>query len=86
MSDTTPANDDPVDIQKPIDNPAPAEIKLPDPEPEKPKAEAKKPVDKALAAAAKTAKIEASDVLSFKDYDDKLVIVTRAGQKIVVPK
>ena len=84
MSDTTPANDDQADIQKPVDNPTPAEIKQP--ESEKPKAEAKRPVDKALAAAAKAAKVEASDVFAFKDYDDKLVVVTRSGQKIAVPK
>ena len=70
MSDTTPANDDQADIQKPVDNPTPA---------------AKRPVDKALAAA-KAAKVEASDVFEFKDYDDKLVVVTRSGQKIAVPK
>ena len=84
MSDTTPA--DSADTQQPVDTPTPAEIKQPEPEPEKPKTEAKKSVDKALAAAAKAAKIEASDVLAFKDYDDKLVVVTRSGQKIVVPK
>ena len=71
MSDTTPANDDQADIQKPVDNPTPA---------------AKRPVDKALAAAAKAAKVEASDVFAFKDYDDKLVVVTRSGQTIAVPK
>lgn len=78
MSDTTPDHDERAAVS------AAAVDTVTSPEP--PKTEAKKPVDKVLAAAAKAAKVEAAEVLSFKDYDDKTVVVTRSGQKIQVQK
>ncbi len=89
MSDLTPDTDDQATDQTDANAAAeiitPSEQPKPDPEPEH-KADPKKPVDKALAAAAKAAKIKVEDVLAFKDYDDKLIVITRAGQKVVVPK
>lgn len=89
MSDTTPDHDTQSEVlNAAADTSTPPEPpKQPDPEPEKQtKAESKKAVDKALAAAAKAAKVDAAEVLSFKDYDDKTVVVTRSGQKITVQK
>lgn len=88
MSDTKPDHDEQAAVSAAADTSTlPEPPKQPDPEPEKQtKTEPKKPVDKVLAAAAKAAKVEASEVLSFKDYDDKTVVVTRSGQKITVQK
>ena len=83
MSDITSDTNDQADTSAAAEIITPPEPAKPDPEP---KAELKKPVDKALAAAAKAAKLKAEDVLSFKDYDDKVVVVTRAGQKVTVTK